>query len=280
MFIIFRTQEWNRLNLHFNDGLEILLSLSEGDHMYINAATYPIKRGSLFVMNNTDFHRSVGDNSKQLYQFYSINFDATEVQGVSTANYDLTECFQDHQHFNHHCQLSSDQLDHLLKLIYRLQYYLKPDCAAEAKDVYSKISLAEILIYINSLYKSSDNISKSKNRLPEKAFPIVQYIQEHYSEDISLVRLADEFFISKSHLSRIFKKMTGVTINAYTSHIRILKAKEFLVKGYSVNIVSEKVGFKSPSHFISTFEKFIGMSPKKYSNISSSSKEFKWGDNY
>lgn len=93
MFIIFRTQQWNWRNLHFHKGMEILLTLSDGGKMYINNAVYPIRRGSLFVMNNMDFHRSDGASDEQPYQFYAINFDADEVSGVSTAGFDLTSCF-------------------------------------------------------------------------------------------------------------------------------------------------------------------------------------------
>lgn len=277
MFVIFRSQEWKGRKLHFHNGLEVLLTLSEGGRMYINNAEYPIRRGSLFVMNNTDFHHSVG-NDERLYQFYAIRFDPEEVSGVSTPGFDLTSCFLDHRNFNHHCQLSGDQLENLLKLINRLEYYLSPECSIYGKEVYGKISLAEMLIYVNSLYESAKNTEQSQHskKSADRISPVIQYIQEHYTEELSLDGLAEAFFISKAHLCRSFRNVTGITLNAYVTNIRILKAKELLRTGCSVNFAGETVGFKSSSHFIRTFTKLEGMSPRRYTKLSTTSIEFKW----
>ena len=280
MFVIFRSQEWrgHKLHLHFHSGFEILLVLSEGDRMYINDAIYPIRRGSLFVMNSTDFHRSVGNSDKKLYQFYAIRFDPEEISGVSTPGFDLAACFLDHRNFNHHYQLDNDQLENLLKQINRLEYYLSPECSAYGKEVYSKIRLAEMLIYVNALYESTEVTAQPQQnkKTTDKISPIIQHIQEHYMEELALDNLADAFFISKSHLCRIFKSVTGSTLNAYVTDLRILKAKELLRAGYSVNFASETVGFKSTSYFIRTFTKIEGVSPKRYAKLFTSSSEFEW----
>ncbi len=279
MFVIFRSQGWNGRKLHFHNGMEILLTLSEGDKMYINNAVYPIRRGSLFVLNSTDFHRSMGSNEKEPYQFYAIRFDPEEVCGVSTPNFDLTACFLDHRNFNHRCQLDADQLENLLRQINMLEYYLSPECSAYGKEIYSKIRLAEMLVYINALYESTGNAAQlqhSNKKSSDRISPVIQYIQEHYTEELSLDDLADVFSISKSHLCRIFKNITGSTLNAYVTNIRVLKAKGLLRAGYSVNFAGEMVGFKSASHFIRTFTKLEGVSPKRYSKLSASSTEFEW----
>ncbi len=70
--------------------------------------------------------------------------------------------------------------------------------------------------------------------------------------------------------------MTGITLRAYITNMRVFKAKKFLREGYSVSLAGEMVGFRSTSHFISTFTKLEGVSPKRYSKISTSSNEFEW----
>lgn len=279
MLVIFRTQMWNRLNLHFHETPEILLSLSDGGQMYINDVAYPIRKGSLFAIRSTDFHRSVGNNEDGPYRFCAIHFDPDEIRGVSTKNFDLMACFTEHKNFRRSCHLSEEQLEDMLNRMRRLRCYLRPDCPAYAKDVLRKICLAEILIKLNYLLASSNNDReelRGVQKLPEKIFPIIQYIQEHYAEDLSLDSIAEVFYLSKSHLSRTFKKVTGVTLNAYIGTVRIFKAKSLLRAGYSVNIAGELVGYKSTSYFISLFTKSEGMSPKQYAKAAAFATEFKW----
>ena len=202
MFVLFRTQEWNRLNLHFHEEQEVLMTLSEGGTMYINNSVYPISRGSLFVISNTDFHRSVGSNKDEPYRFCVIHFEPEEVCGVSTEDFDLTSCFKDHRNFNHHCQLNEEQLENMLAQIRRLESYLAPECPIYGKNIYSKICLSELLVNINSLYESARGAGELQDgkKPPDRISPVIQYIQDHYAGDLSLESIANEFFISKSHL--------------------------------------------------------------------------------
>ncbi len=70
--------------------------------------------------------------------------------------------------------------------------------------------------------------------------------------------------------------MTGITLRAFITNMRVFKAKDFLRAGYNVKIAGEMVGFQSTSYFISTFTKLEGVSPKRYSKLSSSSTAFEW----
>ncbi len=49
-------------------------------------------------------------------------------------------------------KLNIDQIDHLLKLINKIEYYLASDCSAFGKDIFARTLLAEVLVYINFLY--------------------------------------------------------------------------------------------------------------------------------
>ena len=57
------------------------------------------------------------------------------MSGFSSESFDLLGCFSDHEQFNHRIQLHGDQLDHLLKLINKMEFYLSVDCSAYGKTV-------------------------------------------------------------------------------------------------------------------------------------------------
>ncbi|WP_027091592.1 response regulator [Cohnella thermotolerans] len=94
---------------------------------------------------------------------------------------------------------------------------------------------------------------------------IVQYLETHYREDISLALLGDTFHASPNYISRLFKQEVGRGLFDYLNHVRIRKAKE-LLKDYKYKIyeIAELVGFHSQVHFAIVFNKYEGMSPTDF----------------
>ena len=93
---------------------------------------------------------------------------------------------------------------------------------------------------------------------------ILSYINRNLTEELTIKNLAQHFFLSSSHLCKIFKDDTGTTINRYITAKRISHAKELLTEGCSVMETCENCGFHDYSNFLKTFTKTVGISPKKY----------------
>lgn len=71
--------------------------------------------------------------------------------------------------------------------------------------------------------------------------------------------------MSKYHLAKVFKEMTGVTIFKYLYQRRINQAKiEFLLSTASVTEICYQVGFNYPSHFTKVFKQLTGLTPEQY----------------
>lgn len=259
----FSKEGWQGNDFHFHEQMEILLVMSESGNIYVRNRIYPLTRGSLFVLNTDDLHRSI-PNPDSLYQFYSIRFYSEEVEPYSADGFDILGCFRDHERFNHCAQLHSSQLDHLLKLINKMEYYLSIDCSAYGKEVLIKTLLAETLVYINFLYHVPPKPLPPDNEKISKLQPVMDYIQEHISEELSLEILAKQMYVSKYYLSHRFKEVMGFPLRIYIIQRRLSHAKRLLRQGYSVTAAGSKSGFNSSAHFIRTFAKFMGISPKQY----------------
>ena len=93
---------------------------------------------------------------------------------------------------------------------------------------------------------------------------LMEYIHEHYADELSLESLSQRFFISKYYLCHQFKELTGFSVGAYLINYRIRQACVFLRDGMSVQQAGEQVGFKNNAHFIRSFGQIIGVSPGKY----------------
>ncbi len=92
------------------------------------------------------------------------------------------------------------------------------------------------------------------------------YMSKRYQTDISLTELAENAYLSASHLSFLFKKMLGVPFKALLAVVRIEKAKQLLAENpaMSVTEVSLDSGFGDLSHFERTFKRIVGVNPREY----------------
>lgn len=94
---------------------------------------------------------------------------------------------------------------------------------------------------------------------------MTDYIHEHYADDVTLADLSDKVFISRNHLSIIFKNITGETFNTYLTRVRIEKARELLMERQMlVYEVAERVGYKNIPYFSTLFKKMTGMNPTDF----------------
>jgi two-component system response regulator YesN len=96
---------------------------------------------------------------------------------------------------------------------------------------------------------------------------MVQYIQEHYMEPISISDIAGRLGLSSSYLSRFFKSETGKSPLEYLTEYRIDKSKELLqTSEYTLQQISERIGYPDVNSFIRYFKKHEGVTPGKYRN--------------
>lgn len=94
---------------------------------------------------------------------------------------------------------------------------------------------------------------------------ILEYIYEHYCEKIELETLANLTFCSESHIARVFKKHTGMTIVSYVHQVRIENSiKKMTEDGLSVKEAAEEVGYQNLNNFYKYFKFQTGMTPASY----------------
>jgi len=91
---------------------------------------------------------------------------------------------------------------------------------------------------------------------------VIVYIEGHYQDGISLESLAQHFYVSKEHLSRIFKSYTQENITDYIVRKRMEKARELLVQQQlSIKNVAQLTGYDDVAYFHRVFKKHYGITP-------------------
>lgn len=134
----------------------------------------------------------------------------------------------------------------------------------------SKLKKEEALFYLieQILQEYSVPFEKIEKTGPNKQTKMLcQYMEQHFSENITLDDLASMIGAGKSYLLRSFTKEIGVSPYRYLQTIRIERAKALLEEGIGPIDVAGMTGFSDQSHFTNYFKEFIGLTPKQYQRI-------------
>ncbi|MFA5513823.1 MAG: AraC family transcriptional regulator [Sphaerochaetaceae bacterium] len=127
--------------------------------------------------------------------------------------------------------------------------------------------LDEVLYSQIALEYSNAVLEFSVNSYSPMIKKIVTYLTVHLSEDVKIEQLGKMHNTHISHISRKFKKETGMSIPAYVSKLRIGLAKLYFEDGKtSIREISDLLGFNDSNYFSKVFKRYAGMTPSEYIN--------------
>ena len=89
----------------------------------------------------------------------------------------------------------------------------------------------------------------------------IDYIQTSYMNKLTLQSIASHVGMNPDYLSRVFRKKTGMTLQAHILDVRINEAKRYLMLGYSVKESADLCGFNDPATFTRLFKKLGNPTP-------------------
>ena len=134
---------------------------------------------------------------------------------------------------------------------------------------------SEILGVLGKFYEVLAEIlpqlqTKQKQSIDGRINATIEYIEQHYAENLSVVELANAGNMSVSRFYPCFKKSLGVTPTDYINHYRISRAIILMMNdpNLPIEVIGERVGFESSAYFRRTFKKITGRTPRDYRQIS------------
>ncbi|UQZ32690.1 AraC family transcriptional regulator [Paenibacillus sp. PK3_47] len=263
--------EFDRRNGHFsmnNNHYHIeheLFYLMSGERKYfVKDSVYHIQAGDLVMVNSNALHKTSGwgqPNHERIVLYYSPDFFegfGPEERQLLLAPFTLD---------NPHIRLNLQEKMYVDTMIHSLLHELSeqpPGYTLHIRNV-----AAGLLLYIaRSALKRGSQAVHEPSPVQDKMTDIVRHINLHYGEVLQLDTIARKFYISKSHLSRVFKHITGFGFTEYVNITRVREAERLLRDtDWSITMVSEHCGFESLTHFGKVFKTLSGLTPRDYRKL-------------
>lgn len=132
------------------------------------------------------------------------------------------------------------------------------------EKLYERNLLSSLLILTLRACVEADRVHKSRHRSHIMMDDIFVYIREHLTEDLTLEELEKQFFVSRYHICREFKRLTGETPHAYIVKARLDLCRKYIEQGKPVSEVYRLGGFGGYNHFFRAFKKEYGVTPMQY----------------
>lgn len=138
-------------------------------------------------------------------------------------------------------------------------------------EILAYITTVETIDDLNNYFRNILSIlcdhhsGNKKNQNEQLITKVVNYVETHYYEDISLDSISATLKLTPQYVRKLIKDIAGVNLLDYLTGIRIKKAEELLQRtDLSVQVVSEKVGYTCYRTFLQHFRGYTGMIPTQY----------------
>lgn len=258
------------LYLHWHPEAELFF-VQEGEvHFFIENDLYHLTKGTAVFVPPNMLHYAVSVSEEQV-TFQALVF-ATELvaepkEGVRFRKY-VQPVLQDNRYYSLLLDKKEEWKRRILTDLERIFDAIDVENVGLEGDETDLLIEGLIQVIWQELYcYHFKKLSKPvpSGRTEAQIQKVIQYIQEHYQEEISLSMLAEVVYINEAQLCRSFKKVTGNTIFTYLKRYRILKSCELLGSSdKTIKEICSLCGFHNISYFNREFLFFMKMTPSEY----------------
>lgn len=246
---------------HYHDFYKILIFISGNVNYIVEGKSYKLKPYDIVLVNRNEIHRPEVDTSEG-YERIVFYISREYLEKHKTEQYDLAACFEAAlKQESCVANLSAMLNTRVMEIVSQIEENGKQE--RYAGGLYANVLFMELLILLNRACVEGECSFRHTVVYNRKMIDLLQYINGHLCEELSIDELAEHIYISKYHMMRQFKDATGYTIHQYITEKRVLRAKSMMQAGISATQACYACGFKDYSTFSRAFKNRMEKSPSE-----------------
>ncbi|TBL71599.1 AraC family transcriptional regulator [Paenibacillus thalictri] len=267
-----RTISFNTVSKHWHPFLELGYCISGEGWFHIQETTYPVRAGDVFMINQSQPHIANCDPGKTC-QYVFIYFRPSILEAIEP---ELLLPFNSKSFVVRNripgelpiassigrliCQMGEELEQRQIGYRSQVRGGLLQSCALLARYYRSLMSDKEWSVTLASF-----------NRI----FPALQYVKDHFKDNIRLEDVAEHIALSPSRTYHLFKEIIGDGFKEYVIKMRVKEAQRLLIgTDLPVTEVYLKSGFPNHASFYRSFHQFVKMTPREYRDGSALTADF------
>lgn len=251
------------VELHHHDFFELYFLIS-GDVTYtIESRQYHVMPGDLLLISPRELHQLCIQPEMSVYERYVLWVDPQLLAQLSTPLSDLTKHLDPSRpkHGNL-LRCRPEDRTHLQRLFEQL--WQESELDAYGSDLLRQSLLIQILVTVSRLAANPVSPYEAVTHSSKAVSEVVDYVNLHYNEPLTLDKLAELVYVSKYHLSHEFNRQVGTSVYRYIQKKRLLIARQLLSRGKRPNEVYSACGFGDYAGFYRAFRTEYGVTPREY----------------
>ncbi len=251
------------VELHHHDFFELYFLMS-GDVTYIiESRIYHVMPGDMLFISPRELHQLCIRPEMSSYERYVLWVDPQVLSRLSTEQTELGRCFDPSRPgYGNLLRLKPEARTKIQTLMQSL--HQESQSGGFGSDLLRESLLIQLLVTINRLVSQEQGQFEEATRSNRAVAKVIDYVNLHYGEPLSLDMLAERFYVSKYHLSHEFNRQVGTSVYRYILKKRLMIARQLLAQGNKPNEVYSTCGFSDYAGFYRAFKAEYGAAPREY----------------
>ena len=242
---------------HYHDFCKVLLLRSGTGAYSVEGQRYRLVPGDLVLLDSGVIHRPEFEPGMP-YERTILYISPAFLQARSTADCDLRTLFSCPE--GHVLRLPQEQQPRLITRLDELEQELSTE--GYGRDILCTGRLLTLLVELGRIMLEQrlplPSAMQSRNPHVQE---ILAYLDAHLTEELSIDVLAEQVFLSKYHMMRLFRQETGSSIHSYLQELRLLHARALMEQGLNATEACFRSGFGSYTSFTRAYGRRFGTTP-------------------